>query len=137
MAAEHSTQSTKTKSTQSTDGAGVEPSERGATVIADRVVAKIAAQAAREALRGPSRPKDGGAPHATVAVRHDIARVRISLELDYPSDIGQQCGAVRRRVSERVRALAGMDVPEVAVLVERLRPAPATPARGRAQEGAS
>ncbi|NUK73101.1 Asp23/Gls24 family envelope stress response protein [Streptomyces lunaelactis] len=92
--------------------------ERGQTTIADRVVAKIAAQAAREAL--DAVPAGGKAPRATVTVHHDAARVRISLELDYPSDIGRQCGAVRHRVAERVKTLAGMDVPEVAVLVERL-----------------
>ena len=52
-----------------------------------------------------------------------IARVRVSLELDYPSDIGAQCRAVRHRVVERVKTLAGMDVPEVAVLVEHLHSA--------------
>ncbi|MEU5958646.1 hypothetical protein [Streptomyces sp. NPDC047525] len=96
----------------------VAPAERGATRIADRVVAKIAAQAAREALTAV--PADGSPPHATVTVRHDVARVRISVELDYPSDIGGQCGAVRRQVAQRVKALAGMEVPEVAVHVERL-----------------
>ncbi|MEV6396284.1 hypothetical protein AB0M39_16150 [Streptomyces sp. NPDC051907] len=92
--------------------------ERGATAIADRVVAKIAAQAAREAI--PDALEGGAPPRATVTVHHDAAHVRIVLELDYPSDIGGQCGAVRRRVAERVKALAGMEVPEVAVLVERL-----------------
>ncbi|MFD9541254.1 Asp23/Gls24 family envelope stress response protein [Streptomyces sp. NPDC060022] len=95
--------------------------ERGQTRIADRVVAKIAAQAAKEAVDKP--PKDGAPPSATVTVHRDTARVRVSLELGYPSDIGRQCGAVRRRVTERVEALAGMEVPEVAVQVERLHPA--------------
>ncbi|MFI7388756.1 Asp23/Gls24 family envelope stress response protein [Streptomyces sp. NPDC049813] len=99
----------------------VAPAERGATRIADRVVAKIAAHAAREAL--DAVPADGAPPHATVTVRHDTARVRISLELDYPADIGAQCGAVRRRVADRVTELAGMEVPEVAVQVERLHSA--------------
>ncbi|GGR91560.1 hypothetical protein GCM10010252_32830 [Streptomyces aureoverticillatus] len=116
----------------------VPPGERGATRIADRVVAKIAARAAREAL--PALPAEAAAPHATVSVRPrtrdsaraDSARVRVSLELDYPSDIGRQCGAVRRRVAERVKALAGMEVPEVAVQVERLHSAQArTAAQGR------
>ncbi|MFD9791706.1 Asp23/Gls24 family envelope stress response protein [Streptomyces sp. NPDC059070] len=98
--------------------ARVEPAERGATRIADRVVAKIAARAAREALGAP--PEGGAAPHATVTVHQEVARVRVSLELGYPSDIGAQCGAVRRQVAERVRALAGMEVPEVAVQIERL-----------------
>ncbi|MFE6165294.1 hypothetical protein ACFQ7F_41035 [Streptomyces sp. NPDC056486] len=101
--------------------AQVAPGERGATRIADRVVAKIAAQAAREALTAV--PADGSPPHATVTVRHDVARVRVSVELDYPSDIGGQCGAVRRQVAQRVEALAGMEVPEVAVQVERLHSA--------------
>ncbi|MFE9436954.1 Asp23/Gls24 family envelope stress response protein [Streptomyces sp. NPDC006640] len=105
--------------------------ERGATRIADRVVAKIASQAAREAL--PPLPPDAVPPHATVVVRRQSsgaggegdrpthsAQVRVSLELGYPSDIGGQCNAVRRHVAERVEALAGMEVPEVAVQVERL-----------------
>ncbi|GGT53138.1 hypothetical protein GCM10010271_66400 [Streptomyces kurssanovii] len=99
----------------------VPPSDRGSTAIADRVVAKIAARAAREAV--PGVPEGGAPPHATVVVHHDTARVRVSLELEYPSDIGAQCGAVRRRVVERVKALAGMEVPEVAVHVERLHSA--------------
>lgn len=103
------------------DGTRIAPGERGATVIADRVVAKIAAQAAREALGRV--PRDGAPPHASVVVHQDSARVRISLDLDYPSDIGGQCGAVRHRVAERVRALAGMDVPEVDVSVEGLHSA--------------
>ncbi|QNP62661.1 Asp23/Gls24 family envelope stress response protein [Streptomyces genisteinicus] len=96
----------------------VAAAERGSTTVADRVVAKIAAQAAREALGGV--PPDSAAPHAMVAVHHDTAHVRVTLELDYPSDIGARCAAVRRRVTERVTTLAGMEVPEVAVQVERL-----------------
>ncbi|MEV7191920.1 hypothetical protein AB0N81_08920 [Streptomyces sp. NPDC093510] len=101
--------------------AQVAPAERGATRIADRVVAKIAARAAREAV--DAVPPDGPPPRATVTVRHESARIRVSIELDYPCDIGGQCGAVRRRVTRQVEALAGMDVPEVAVQVERLHSA--------------
>ncbi|WP_030675990.1 Asp23/Gls24 family envelope stress response protein [Streptomyces rimosus] len=99
--------------------------ERGATKIADRVVAKIAAQAAREALRDASAVRTDA--HASVSVRRreghqdfGEARVRVAVELGYPSDIGAQCGAVRRQVTQRVRELAGMSVPEVAVQIERL-----------------
>ncbi|AQA11167.1 Asp23/Gls24 family envelope stress response protein [Streptomyces malaysiensis] len=115
----------------------VEPGERGATRIADRVVAKIASQAAREALRGHAAEAveavdavavgDGGLtdvtvarPNAVAAVRGGVARVRVAVELGYPSDIGAHCGAVRRQVIERVSELTGMEVPEVAVTVERL-----------------
>jgi uncharacterized alkaline shock family protein YloU len=100
----------------------VPPGDRGATRIADRVVAKIAAQAAREALA--ELPPDAVPPHATVVVHRDRARVRVSLELPYPSDIGGQCATVRARVASRVHALAGMEVPEVAVEIERLHLAP-------------
>ncbi|MBG0856354.1 Asp23/Gls24 family envelope stress response protein [Streptomyces spinoverrucosus] len=112
-----------------TAGAVIPAGERGQTTIADRVVAKIAAQAAREALG--RLPQDAARPHATVVVHHDAARVRVHLELDYPSDIGSRCGQVRRRVVERVGALVGMEVPEVAVQVERLHLVAAHAAQGR------
>lgn len=99
-------------------GGTVAPAERGATRIADRVVAKISSQAAREALE--TLPPDAVPPHAIAVVHQNTARVRVGLELDYPADIGARCAAVRRRVVQRVEALAGMDVAEVAVLVERL-----------------
>lgn len=106
--------------------AEVPAGERGATRVADRVVAKIAARAAREALR-TAAPHAHTAAHASVTVRGRSdrqslgeAHVRVAVELGYPSDIGAQCGAVRRQVAERVRALAGMEVPDVAVEVERL-----------------
>ncbi|MGW5654430.1 Asp23/Gls24 family envelope stress response protein [Streptomyces humi] len=105
----------------------VAPGERGALRIADRVVAKIAAQAAREVL-GPL-PRDAVPPHATVVTAHGTARVRVHLELGYPADIGARCAAVRRHVVERVGALVDTEVREVAVHVERLHPAQA---QGRA-----
>ncbi|MEU6441197.1 hypothetical protein [Streptomyces sp. NPDC047046] len=100
----------------------VEPAERGSTRIADRVVAKIAAQAAREAI-APA-PPGARAPRTAVSVHRETARVRVSVELAYPGDLGTQCGAVRHRVAERVGDLAGMRVPEVAVQVERLHLTP-------------
>ncbi|WP_432107374.1 Asp23/Gls24 family envelope stress response protein [Streptomyces sp. AA1529] len=109
--------------------AQISAGERGATRIADRVVAKVAAQAAREALRqtragaGPSAagPSAGRSVRRTaVTVRERTARVRLGLELGYPSDLGAQCGAVRRRVVARVGELVGMDVPDVALDIERL-----------------
>ncbi|GHD35125.1 hypothetical protein GCM10010313_82220 [Streptomyces violarus] len=92
--------------------------ERGATRIADRVVAKIASQAAREAVGTP--PRDAGRPSASVVVHHEVAHVRVHVELDYPCDVGDRCRQVRRQVVERVATLAGMEVPEVVVQVERL-----------------
>ncbi|GAA2930858.1 hypothetical protein GCM10020221_28350 [Streptomyces thioluteus] len=99
-------------------GRAVEPARRGATRIADRVVAKIASQAAREALDDVG--EEGEPPYASVTVHEETARVTVSVELGYPADIAARCRAVRRRIAERVRALAGMEVPEVVVTVERL-----------------
>ncbi|MEV8536952.1 Asp23/Gls24 family envelope stress response protein [Streptomyces sp. NPDC051211] len=111
----------------------IPPGDRGATRIADRVIAKIAAQAAREALGTDALPADpAAAPHATVTVHHDIARVRIGLELGYPSDIAARCAAVRRVVAERIEEYTAMAVPEVDIDVERLHPEQARAAgRGR------
>jgi uncharacterized alkaline shock family protein YloU len=103
--------------------AAVPPGERGATRIADRVVAKVAGQAAREALG--DLPAAAAPPSATVTVHHGTARIRMHLELAYPSDIGARCRAVRQQVVERVVALVDMEVSEVAVQVERLHPAQA------------
>ncbi|GGW55025.1 hypothetical protein [Streptomyces caelestis] len=96
----------------------VPPGERGATTIADRVVAKIASQAAHEAVG--TLPPGAGRPSATVVVHHHVVHVRVHVELDYPCDIGARCRQVRRQVVERVGALVGMQVPEVVVQVERL-----------------
>ncbi|MBA0050495.1 Asp23/Gls24 family envelope stress response protein [Streptomyces sp. AJS327] len=98
--------------------------ERGALTVADRVVARIAAQAAREALRATGPPGAGDRmPHTEVTVGDRTARIRIVVELPYPSDIAAQCSAVRRQVTSRVRELVDMAVPEVAVTVRRLRSA--------------
>ncbi|MER6184462.1 hypothetical protein [Streptomyces sp. NPDC001652] len=108
----------------------VPPGERGATRIADRVVAKIASQAAGEAVG--DLPEGAARPHATVVVHRETARVRVHLDLGYPADIGARCARVRRHVGERVVALVGMEVSEVVVHVERLHLTPAhSPAQGR------
>ncbi|MER5431993.1 Asp23/Gls24 family envelope stress response protein [Streptomyces sp. NPDC002588] len=120
--------------------------ERGATAVADRVVAKIASRVARETLsrftestgrvppgrrtprvttsvrRAPERDttgRDGGSAAGRQAVLGE-ARLRVTVDLGYPSDIGAQCAAVRREVTERLRTWAGMEVSDLAVSVERL-----------------
>ncbi|MFI8339585.1 hypothetical protein ACIF8W_05840 [Streptomyces sp. NPDC085639] len=133
-----SSNSTSSRSTGSTGGSSsgaprsavpprVAAGDRGATRIADRVVAKIAAQAAREVLDTTS----GTPAHATVTVHHDIARVRVSLELDYPSDLAAQCAAVRRHVALRVEECASMSVPEVDIDIEHLHSTHTRTAHGR------
>ncbi|SEC10521.1 hypothetical protein [Streptomyces sp. TLI_105] len=121
---------------------------RGATTVADRVVAKIAARVAREALSRFSEPTGHvppghRTPDVTAVVRRaperngseraggpagsrpalGQVRMRIAVELGYPSDIGAQCAAVRREVTERVTAWAGVEVSDLVVAVERLHSA--------------
>ncbi|WP_229357366.1 Asp23/Gls24 family envelope stress response protein [Streptomyces sp. UNOB3_S3] len=104
-------------------GRAVVPAERGATRIADRVVAKIASRAALEALGATAPPEEHEPPRASVVVHDGSARVRVLIELDYPADIGARCRAVRERIAERVGELTGMEVPEVIITVERLHSA--------------
>ncbi|MFE8989346.1 Asp23/Gls24 family envelope stress response protein [Streptomyces collinus] len=125
---------------------GIPRGERGATTVADRVVAKIASHVAGEALsRFPESaghvPPGRRSPHVATSVRRaperntatgddesaagrqavlgDV-RMRITVELGYPSDIGVQCAAVRREVTERLRTWVGMEVSDFSVSVERL-----------------
>jgi uncharacterized alkaline shock family protein YloU len=113
---------------------------RGSLRIADRVVAKIAAQAAREVLStapGADLVPRGTDPHASVSVRksapRDTARLRLTVELGYPVDIGAVCRGVRSHVTGKVEALTGMEVPEVAVEVERLHSAARRKDEGRVE----
>lgn len=124
---------------------GIPRGERGAITVADRVVAKIASRVAREALSRFTEsagrvPPGRRTPRVTTSVRRaperntagrDVesaagqallfeARMRITVELGYPSDIGAQCAAVRQEVTERLRTWAGMDVSDLVVSVERL-----------------
>ncbi|MDT0571922.1 Asp23/Gls24 family envelope stress response protein [Streptomyces sp. DSM 3412] len=123
--------------------------ERGAITVADRVVAKIASRSAREALSRFTEsaghvPPGRRTPHVTTSVRRapepdttkpdaesaagrqavlGEARLRITVELGYPSDIGAQCAAVRREVTQRLSTWAGMEVSDLVVSVERLHSA--------------
>ncbi|MEY9992068.1 putative alkaline shock family protein YloU [Streptomyces sp. V4I8] len=125
---------------------GTPRGERGAITVADRVVAKIASKVARDALSRFTEsaghvPPGRRTPRVTTSVRRvperntagrDAesaagrqalrfeARMRITVELGYPSDIGAQCAAVRREVTERLRTWADMEVSDLVVSVERL-----------------
>lgn len=99
---------------------------RGALRIADRVLVKIAGQAAREVLRdavGAHLVPADRAPRASVSVRRGSVRVQLSVELGYPVAIGTVCGEVGRHVDSRIRELTGMEVSRVSVDVERLHTA--------------
>ncbi|MGX1887842.1 Asp23/Gls24 family envelope stress response protein [Streptomyces sp. NPDC055287] len=125
---------------------GIPRGERGAITVADRVVAKIASRVAREALSRFTEsadrvPPDRRTPRVTTSVRRPPerkkaeragepvgrrsavlgeARIRIAVDLGYPSDIAAQCAALRREITERLRAQAGMNVSDLVVSVDRL-----------------
>ncbi|MEV7980613.1 Asp23/Gls24 family envelope stress response protein [Streptomyces sp. NPDC086519] len=112
------------------------PAERGATVIPDRVAARIAAQAARTAQsRRAAVPPDRGGPttpSASAAVRRGSVRLHLTMDLPYPTDIPRVCGRIQQDVAERVAQLTGLRVGEVLLTVRRLVTA-ADASRGRVQ----
>ncbi|WP_316778686.1 Asp23/Gls24 family envelope stress response protein [Streptomyces sasae] len=100
------------------------PAERGATVIPDRVVARIAAQAARTAQsrRAAVPPdRDGpAAPTASAATRTGSVRLHLVMDLPYPADLPRIGERIQQDVAERVAQLTGLQVREVTLTVRRL-----------------
>ncbi|KMO93453.1 Asp23/Gls24 family envelope stress response protein [Streptomyces roseus] len=116
--------------------AAVPPAERGATVIPDKVVARIAARAAREALAGgaAASPERGspGTPSASVTTGNGTVRLSLSMNLPYPTDLATASRRVQQYVGEKVSRLTGMKVTEVSVVIEQLV-ASGGPRQGRVQ----
>lgn len=102
------------------------PGVRGATLIPDTVVARIAVRAAREALsrQGVVSPArlGLGAPRSRAVVHQGSARLAVSLDLPYPVDIARACGEIRHYIRERVSHLTGMRIDDITVSVHRLVP---------------
>ncbi|MFE4994185.1 Asp23/Gls24 family envelope stress response protein [Streptomyces mirabilis] len=100
------------------------PAERGATAIPDRVVARIAARAARTAQsrRAAVPPDRSGpaAPSASAVVRSGTVRLHLAMDLPYPTDIPHACQRIQHDVAERVTELTGLEVGEVILTVRRL-----------------
>ncbi|HEY3687423.1 MAG TPA: Asp23/Gls24 family envelope stress response protein [Streptosporangiaceae bacterium] len=114
---------------------GTDPGARGRTVIADRVVERIAAHAATEPgpVTGPGTGLPGlrGSalrPKVSASVSGRVASVRVALGVTYPSPVRAITRRVRDRVRARVWQLTGIDVRQVDIAVARL-PEPAE--RGR------
>lgn len=98
--------------------------ERGATVIPDRVVARIAARAAGTALHQITGPQYAGAdlaaPRAHAATHDGTARLALTLDLPYPMDISGTCRQLQREIGEQVARMTGLDISEVMLTVRRL-----------------
>lgn len=92
--------------------------------IADRVYARIAARAAREALAEvwQGRAEQGSPPVVSVSVPGSTVTVRVAVELPFPADLAALARAVRDRIATQVLGLTGTRVGEVVVVVEKLVP---------------
>ncbi|MFB7381745.1 hypothetical protein ACFC26_42895 [Kitasatospora purpeofusca] len=104
-----------------------EPGTRGRLRIADRVYARIAARAAREALAEAweGRTARGGPPAVSVntpSAPGGPVTVRVAVDLPFPADLTALARAVRDRIVADVRTLTATRVAEVVVVVEHLVP---------------
>jgi len=109
------------------------PGQRGATRIADVVVAKIAGAAAREVpgvqatgsgMRRVAAEIGLGKARAhgvSVEVGQREAAVDLEVVAEYGADVGQVGQQVRESVTRRVRDLTDLDVVEVNVVVTDIR----------------
>ncbi|MFB8076930.1 DUF6286 domain-containing protein [Streptomyces sp. NPDC056013] len=97
--------------------------ERGTLTVTDRTVRRIVRQAATEALGGAGTARD-----VSVARRGPReARVRVAVELAYPTDLAGQGERVRRHVMDRATALSGLAVSRADIAIASLSaPAPGT-----------
>ena len=108
-----------------------EPGQRGRTTIADRVVARVAAQAAAEVeqtggaarqLAGITIGRQTGEGIARVGARTDghLAMIEMRLSVAYPAPVRTLTREVRRHVMERVTGLTGFEVRAVDIDVVSL-----------------
>jgi len=108
-------------------------SEQGTTTIADTVVSKIAAIAAREvdgvaelggsiagaigSVVGRIRGKENQTAGVGVEVGATQAAVDLSMRVLYPASIHQVADAVRQNVIDRIESMTGLSVVEVNIAV--------------------
>lgn len=111
-------------------------SGRGTTTIAESVVSKIAAVAAREVegvdslggmISGALSSVVGrirGDEHKTAGVGVEVgtkqAAVDLTITVKYPSPIPQVADSVRQNVADRIESMTGLDVVEVNIAITDL-----------------
>ncbi|MDF4254400.1 DUF6286 domain-containing Asp23/Gls24 family envelope stress response protein [Streptomyces sp. WMMB303] len=89
---------------------------RGTTTVADKVVRKIAEQAAGEALPGPAAGRASG----SASVHGRRASVALRLPLPYPAPLSDTARRVQRHVTDRTGELTGLGVAPARLTVTRL-----------------
>lgn len=117
------------------EAVSVDPAQRGTLSIADRVIDKMAAEAASSVdgivRTGSTLEKFVGRklPKASSTVRGDQARVRVDVAVLWPMPLAQVAADVRSSVSDTVTRLAGLNVSAVDVTVDRVEQVQTHPAR--------
>ncbi|WP_066289554.1 Asp23/Gls24 family envelope stress response protein [Arthrobacter sp. B6] len=114
---------------------------RGRTVIDRKVLEKIASQVASEesfaggssgGFLGIGAQSDFSArPKVAVELSGNIAALSVEIGLLYPVPLRQVTDQLRRRISERVTALTGVDVRQIDITVSWLKPAGESTGRRR------
>lgn len=107
-----------------------EAGTRGQTVLAARVIEKIAGQVASdEASAGGSsggflgigtRADLSARPKASVELAGNIATLRVEVGMLYPVPLRQATEELRRRIATRVTELTGVDVRQVDIRISWL-----------------
>ncbi|GII83634.1 stress protein [Sphaerisporangium siamense] len=127
---------TTTTTTGASRGSAELASERGRTTIAETVVAKIAAMAAREISGvyamgagmtraiGAVRERLTGAPGSTQGVTVEVGERQAAVDLDIIAEYGvpipDMAAGTRRNVIEAIQKLCGLEVTEVNIAVQDL-----------------
>ncbi|CAA9359230.1 MAG: hypothetical protein AVDCRST_MAG72-2101 [uncultured Nocardioidaceae bacterium] len=117
---------------------GTDPGLRGELKIADRVVDKIASQAALgvsgvvSSGTGLGKVVGRGLPKVEVTTRGRKTRVGVEIAVVWPNSAAEVARSVRSAVEESVTRYAGLSVLAVDVTVAKLGP-PSTEARRRVQ----
>lgn len=103
------------------------PAERrGRTEIPERVLTRIATQAAGEVPHVHEVRERGGllrARPSDTRVHDELAVIKLDVAIDYPAPLRDVVWQIRRHVARRVHELTGMDVAQVNVTVTSLRTA--------------
>lgn len=108
-----------------------DPQQRGSTILADQVVARMAAAAASEVAHvGGSRRRLLGMPagreetdrppEVHARVHGSVATITMRLSVAYPASVATVTEAVRAQVIDRLAALAGITVGTVEITVTAL-----------------
>lgn len=107
-----------------------EAGSRGQTVVAARVIEKIAGQVASDEssaggssggfLGIGSRADLSARPKASVELTGNIATLRVEVGMLYPVPLRQATEELRRRITTRVTELTGVDVRQVDIRISWL-----------------